>query len=87
MRLAFYFIWNNYQLVGSAGKSISTFYLSEVPDYAVYRWMTSGSLSEIGNIEQSERVLSHVILFNQLYLRAFKDTLSKKIFSLDPIYT
>lgn len=30
MKYAFYYIWNTYPLIGSAGKAISTYYLSDV---------------------------------------------------------
>lgn len=30
MKYAFYYVWNKYQLIGSAGKAISTYYLSDV---------------------------------------------------------
>lgn len=30
MKLAFFYVWTNYPLVGSGGKTMSTYYLSDV---------------------------------------------------------
>ena len=58
--LAFYVIWNSYQLTGTAGRSISTYYLSEIPDYAVYRWLNTAAFAQIRMVEQGEEVFSRV---------------------------
>lgn len=70
MKLAFFFIWTNYPLVGSAGKTISTYYLSDVsvwkvcerqpPDYTVYRWLNTSSVSELKEVSNAEKMTAKV---------------------------
>lgn len=70
MKYAFYYIWNTYQLIGSAGKAISTYYLSDVkilreietqpPDYTVFRWLNVQGLNGLKQIEQGERLIARV---------------------------
>lgn len=66
MKIAFFYIWNCYQLVGSVGKSMATFYLSEVPDYAVFRWLSLPSLAWLQQLGQAERITARVGAWRQV---------------------
>ena len=58
--MAFYYIWNSFSLVGSVGKSLTTFYLNDAPDYAVFHWLSTQTLTWLGSLEIAEQVTARV---------------------------
>ena len=62
MKIAFFYVWHRYQLVGTVGKSLSSYYLSDVPDNTIYCWLSIPTLSYLKQVEQDEKILLHVRL-------------------------
>ena len=58
--MAFYYIWNSFSLVGSVGKSLTTFYFNDAPDYAVFHWLSTQTLTWLGSLENAEQVTARV---------------------------
>ena len=58
--MGFYYIWNSYSLVGSVGKSLTTFYLNDAPDYTVYHWLSTQTLACMKSLENAEHVTARV---------------------------